>query len=536
MKKLIPTLLAIAVLATTASPVFAIENDETISSIVYIDVMDSLGEYYSGTGVIVSSDVVIVTAAHVILDEFTGEPVEYIDICLLEDEYTLPSCEYSGRVMAYDFDLDLALLDLAYEIDEFGNEIGEALSIEDMENLNLPYVDFADENPKLGDKVTVLGFPEPTITLTEGVVSGFIPLTDDIIWQIITTANVNPGNSGGPAYNEDEKIIGIVNEYSVHSAGSFGYIISHDIIQNWFYELVEEEYLLEEWVDEVFNNDAGTSEEDRTTVDLGSVEIFTDVTPSTDNSEAIAYLKNNGIINGYDDGSFGPNLTLNRAELLKIVMEGKGIEIDPEQYKNCFNDVDTGWYAKYVCYAKEKNWIKGYEDNTFKPGQAVNKAEALKILIEVLEITPYTATENPYRDVELGIWYADYIQTAKKLGLLEEEGNNYTPNEKILRKQISENIYRTLLLNGEYEREAFISAVVDSSCETNGFEEESEANDELVLGIYQNYGFDSYNEISMDELFEKYDQDDVYQDIGVRTGNQCPDVFEDVFEELQLES
>jgi S1-C subfamily serine protease len=530
MKKLIISLLGLSLILTSTTAL-ALENEETISSVVLIEAIDSLGETYYGTGVIVSSDAVIVTAAHVILDEQTGLPMDYIDVCFLENEFMLPDCQYSGRVNAYDFDLDLAIIDLSYALDDEFNEIGEALTIEDMEALALPYVDFADTRPQLGDKVTVLGFPEPTITLTEGIVSGYVPLTEDIIWQIITTASVNPGNSGGPAYNEEEKIIGIVNEYSVHSAGSFGYIISNDIIQNWFYELVEEDYLLEGWVDEIFSND---SEEDRLDTNLNQIEIFTDVTPSSDNSEAIAYLKNNEIIDGYSDGSFGPDLTLNRAELLKILIESKGISIDAEQYKNCFADVDTDWYAKYVCYAKDEGWIQGYSDNTFKPAQEISKAEAIKILVEVLEITPYTPNEKPFEDVGLYDWYAKYLQTAKKLGILEEDGT-YNPNDKILRKQISENIYRTLLIGGEYEKEAFISAVVDSTCATNGFEDQTDENEALVVEIYQNYGIDALDEDDLGILFEKYDYEDVYLEIGLRTQTQCPEVYMNALEELDEE-
>ena len=38
---------------------------------------------------------------------------------------------------------------------------------------------------------------------------------------------------------------------------------------------------------------------------------------------------------------------------------------------NCFPDVRNDRYASFVCYAKEHNIVKGYDDGTFKPAQNV---------------------------------------------------------------------------------------------------------------------------------------------------------------------
>ena len=47
--------------------------------------------------------------------------------------------------------------------------------------------------------------------------------------------------------------------------------------------------------------------------------IFTDVTTGHDNYVAIKYLKENELIEGYEDGSFKPLKKINRAEALKII-------------------------------------------------------------------------------------------------------------------------------------------------------------------------------------------------------------------------
>lgn len=172
--------------------------------------------------------------------------------------------------------------------------------------------------------------------------------------------------------------------------------------------------------------------------------IFNDVNSYTSNAEAISYLKDNGIISGYPDGSFKPTNYLNRAELLKILVEGMGYTPDETSYGNCFPDVSNDWYAKYVCFAKENGWIEGYPDGLFKPSNNVNKVEAIKMLLEIFGQETSEPLVEPYSDVPLAQWFTKYVYMAKVLGLLEEE-SLYYPSENITRAGISENIYRLLL-------------------------------------------------------------------------------------------
>ncbi len=450
LKKLIAGTTILSSMLFVAPSAAAIDYQDTINSVVLLEVIDSAGDYYYGSGFLISNDALILTAAHVVMDYNTGKPSDYIDICLIQDEYSVPSCEYSGRVLAYDEDLDLAIVYPAYTIDEYGYEYGEELTIEEAQALMLPYVDFADYNPMLDEEITILGFPGASglasITLTKGNVSGFESLSDGVIWKILTDATINPGNSGGPAYSADEKVLGVVTEVSLSGiGGNYGYIINNDIIYLWFLELIDEGILNDAFVSEVFSNDYIESFEAE---DYDTVEIFSDVDLDSKNADAISYLKSSKIVSGYPDGSFKPNNPLNRAELLKILVEGAGYSPSAEQYKNCFPDVKEDWFAKYVCFAKEMGWIEGYPDGNFKPADNVNKAEAMKMLFEVMNTSTYNPTSNPFSDVPKDAWFSKYVGTAKSMGILEESGNNYWPEKNITRGQISENIYR-LLISGD---------------------------------------------------------------------------------------
>ncbi len=174
------------------------------------------------------------------------------------------------------------------------------------------------------------------------------------------------------------------------------------------------------------------------------VKIFSDLDTSHKNHKAVEYLKTKKIIQGYEDGSFKPTKTVNRAEMLKILVAGKGLNPDSSQYSNCFPDVGTEWFAPFVCYAKAQGWVKGYPDGTFGPAKSVSKVESLKMLLESYGYDTSQVDQNPYSDVDKAHWFAPYVKLAKEKGLLEETGSSFSPGAEHLRAGVSENLYRLL--------------------------------------------------------------------------------------------
>jgi hypothetical protein len=176
---------------------------------------------------------------------------------------------------------------------------------------------------------------------------------------------------------------------------------------------------------------------------------FSDVALGHKNAQAIAFLKDAGVIGGFSDGTFKPGEKLNRAQLMKILVEGQGITPDPTQYKNCFTDVTDQWYAPYVCYAKEVGWVDGFEDGSFKPEEPVKKAQAIKMTIESQGFAgnKEDCNEDLFKDTDASKWYGKYVCVALEKGLLEEDKDgNYVPTGDMTRAQVAENIYRSILL------------------------------------------------------------------------------------------
>lgn len=86
-----------------------------------------------------------------------------------------------------------------------------------------------DENVKLGEKVTIFGYPSLSggysLTITDGLVSSF-PGEG----LIVTSAKISEGNSGGLAVDENGCMIGVPSMISYDETESLGVIISSDLI------------------------------------------------------------------------------------------------------------------------------------------------------------------------------------------------------------------------------------------------------------------------------------------------------------------
>lgn len=183
---------------------------------------------------------------------------------------------------------------------------------------------------------------------------------------------------------------------------------------------------------------------------------FTDVETSNNNYLAIEYLVSTGTLQGYSDNTFKPDQTINRAELMKVLVAGQGIDPDSNTYQNCFPDVTTDWYAKYVCYAHAQGWVDGYPDDTFKPEQTVNKAEATKMIVNAYSFTPATEESQAtssfmFTDVNGTDWFYGYVMVLADVGVVDKVGYTYSPADGMTRGLTSEYIFRVLVSSANDE-------------------------------------------------------------------------------------
>ena len=114
---------------------------------------------------------------------------------------------------------------------------------------------------------------------------------------------------------------------------------------------------------------------------------FTDVADDSWYNEPVSTLSRMGIINGYEDGSFKPNAPITRAEFTAIATRFFDYSA---RYDGAFYDVSAGsWYADYIQAAVDMGLVEGYPDGGVHPGSNITRAEAVTIVNRVLNRVPH---------------------------------------------------------------------------------------------------------------------------------------------------
>jgi serine protease Do len=154
-----------------------------------------------GTGSIIQSDGLILTNAHVAIDEQTGKPFPRLSVFLKPARVTGESTSDLSRmvrakVVAYSQPLDLALLKL------------------DSVTESLPVITVSESGRvRIGDRVVAIGHPEQggLWTLTTGVISAEVDNFNGVKGKHVfqTETGLNRGNSGGPLLDGEGRMIGV---------------------------------------------------------------------------------------------------------------------------------------------------------------------------------------------------------------------------------------------------------------------------------------------------------------------------------------
>jgi hypothetical protein len=174
---------------------------------------------------------------------------------------------------------------------------------------------------------------------------------------------------------------------------------------------------------------------------------FPDVPEDHENFEAIEYLDDQGIINGYDDGTFGPENFVNRAEAMKMVVGALGIE-KGGTYSDVFPDVYADqWYYPYVMAGYANEIIDGYDDGTFRPEDEVNLAELLKIIVLGAEVDLDEVEDAVFIDVPAEEWYAPHALYARNHNIIFPDEYGYlNAGQSMTRGAFAEVVYRMMIV------------------------------------------------------------------------------------------
>ncbi len=149
---------------------------------------------------------------------------------------------------------------------------------------------------------------------------------------------------------------------------------------------------------------------------------FSDVAGDASYNEAVEVMSSLGLLKGYEDGTFGPDKTITRAEFSAVIVRALGMEdaAAGASVNTVFPDVPAShWASGYVQVASQQKIVLGYEDGTFGPDDEVLYEQAVTMIERALKYDiKFAEDEDAYPTSYLAQANADNITAgaAGKIG------------------------------------------------------------------------------------------------------------------------
>ncbi len=137
--------------------------------------------------------------------------------------------------------------------------------------------------------------------------------------------------------------------------------------------------------------------------------IFEDVSSADWFYEAVEYAVENGLMNGMSETMFYPSENLSRAMMVTILYRLDG---SPKTGSGGFTDVESGsWYEDAVSWADANGIVNGYGDGTFGPDENITREQMAAVLYRYAAYEGYSLTASGdlsvFRDASAISGYAE---------------------------------------------------------------------------------------------------------------------------------
>lgn len=140
----------------------------------------------------------------------------------------------------------------------------------------------------------------------------------------------------------------------------------------------------------ILRNPEGSTEPGGTPVSV--TERFADVRSDAWYRDAIQYVSDKGMMTGVDSNTFSPETTCTRGTVVTMLYRLDG---EPAVAGSRFSDVPQGaWYAKGAAWAAANGIVNGFEDGTFRPESPVTREQLAAILYRYAAKKGYDVTSR----------------------------------------------------------------------------------------------------------------------------------------------
>jgi len=169
----------------------------------------------------------------------------------------------------------------------------------------------------------------------------------------------------------------------------------------------------------------------------------------------ILYLALNNYVNGMGQQLFEPNYKMSRAMFVTLV--GRIYGVQQNSYTaSAFGDVDiTEWYGPYVAWAAQNGIVNGFEDGTFLPNQTITREQMALVIMRFADFQNFEMSASgsgcAFSDDQLiSSWAKSAVYEAQSAGIIKgRDTGAFDPKGTATRAEVCTMLYRYInaLLN-----------------------------------------------------------------------------------------
>ncbi|HEY9647857.1 MAG TPA: N-acetylmuramoyl-L-alanine amidase, partial [Chroococcidiopsis sp.] len=162
-------------------------------------------------------------------------------------------------------------------------------------------------------------------------------------------------------------------------------------------------------------------------------------------------LASQGAIAGFADGTFKPDITMNRAAYAALL--GTAFNLPFERPSVTFSDVPSNfWAAAVIDRAYRSRLLSGFEDGSFRPNQPVQRLQVLLSLVSGLKLPDADlAVLSSYDDQAAIPSYARRSiasATSQRLAVNYPQIRQLDPNRDATRAEVAAMVYQAMVVMG----------------------------------------------------------------------------------------
>ena len=168
---------------------------------------------------------------------------------------------------------------------------------------------------------------------------------------------------------------------------------------------------------------------------------FTDLNAVSWYHDGIHYCLENGLMNGYADGTFGPDKKISRAQIVTILWRQAGSP-SPEKKATFSDSAEGSWYSDAVSWAAETGIVTGYGNGTFGTNDPVTREQLASMLYRYAKLQNGEINGGSDSDISgyndaasVSSWAVEAMEWACNAGIINGVSGSLLPAGSATRAQ-----------------------------------------------------------------------------------------------------